>query len=100
MCLCVCVCVFYMAQLLYKLGARQLMVFGLGPMGCIPLQRVLTTSGTGGCQARTNKLALSFNKAASKLLNDLSSSLPNASYKFGDAYDVVDDLIKNPSKYG
>ncbi|GMN45620.1 hypothetical protein TIFTF001_014806 [Ficus carica] len=87
-------------KLLHKRGARQLMVFGLGPMGCIPLQRVLSTSGTGGCQSRTNKLALSFNKAASKLLNDLSSSLPNANYRFGDAYDVVDDLIKNPSKYG
>ncbi|EXB44697.1 GDSL esterase/lipase [Morus notabilis] len=87
-------------KILHKQGARQLMVFGLGPMGCIPLQRVLTTSGSGGCQARTNKLALSFNKASSKLLDDLSSTLPNASYKFGDAYDVVDDVIENPSKYG
>ena len=74
------------------------MVFGLGPMGCIPLQRVLSTSG--GCQDRSNKLALSFNKAASKMLNDLSSSLPNASYRFGDAYDVVNDVITNPSNYG
>ncbi|PON36754.1 Lipase [Parasponia andersonii] len=85
-------------KVLHKSGARQLMVFGLGPMGCIPLQRVLSTSG--GCQDRSNKLALSFNKAASKLLTDLSSSLPNASYKFGDAYDVVNDVITNPSKHG
>lgn len=74
------------------------MVFGLGPMGCIPLQRVLST--TGNCQDRTNKLALSFNKAASELLNDLSNNFPNAIFKFGDAYDVVDDVITNPSKYG
>lgn len=74
------------------------MVFGLGPMGCIPLQRVLSTSGD--CQDKTNKLALSFNKASSKLLNDLSNNLPNASFKFGDAYDVVNDVISNPSKYG
>ncbi|KAJ7978435.1 GDSL esterase/lipase [Quillaja saponaria] len=85
-------------KLLHSLGARQLMVFGLGPMGCIPLQRVLSTSGD--CQERTNKLALSFNKAASKLVEDLSSQRPNASYKFGDAYDVVNDMINNPSKYG
>ncbi|KAF3437682.1 hypothetical protein FNV43_RR20438 [Rhamnella rubrinervis] len=85
-------------KILHSLGARQLMVFGLGPMGCIPLQRVLSTSGD--CQERTNKLALSFNKAASNLLNDLSNNLPNASYKFGDAYDVVNDVITNPSKYG
>ncbi|KAI4329625.1 hypothetical protein MLD38_027993 [Melastoma candidum] len=84
--------------LLHGLGARHLMVFGLGPMGCIPLQLVLST--TSGCQERTNKLALSFNRAVSKMVNDLGSQLPNASFTFGDAYDVVNDLISNPSKYG
>ncbi|KAF5730159.1 putative zinc finger protein [Tripterygium wilfordii] len=83
---------------LHGLGARELMVFGLGPMGCIPLQRVLTTSGD--CQDRTNKLALSFNKATSKLVNSLSTQLANANYRFGDAYDVVSDVISNPHKYG
>ncbi|KAK7304630.1 hypothetical protein VNO77_42514 [Canavalia gladiata] len=85
-------------KLLHRLGARQLMVFGLGPMGCIPLQRVLSTSGD--CQDRTNKLAISFNKAASKLIVDLGKQLPNSSYRFGDAYDVVNDVISNPNKYG
>ncbi|XP_054807483.1 GDSL esterase/lipase At1g74460 [Prosopis cineraria] len=85
-------------KLLHSLGARQLMVFGLGPMGCIPLQRVLSISGN--CQGKTNNLAKSFNKATSKLVDDLVAQLPNSSYKFGDAYDVVDDVISNPSKYG
>lgn len=74
------------------------MVFGLGPMGCIPLQRVLSSSGD--CQDRANKLAHSFNQASTKILQDLSAKLPNASYRFGDAYDVVDDVISNPYKYG
>ncbi|KAA8542440.1 hypothetical protein F0562_023424 [Nyssa sinensis] len=81
-----------------KRRARKLMVFGLGPMGCIPLQRVLSTSGQ--CQEKTNKLALRFNQATSKLVNQLSSELPFASFEFGDAYDVVNDVITNPSKYG
>ncbi|CAN0896003.1 GDSL esterase/lipase At1g74460 [Linum grandiflorum] len=85
-------------KLLHSLGARELIVFGLGPMGCIPLQRVLSSSG--GCQERTNKLALSFNKASNKLITSLSRQLPNATYKFGDAYDVVNNLISNPKKYG
>lgn len=76
------------------------MVFGLGPMGCIPLQRVLSTSGSGGCQDRTNKLALGFNEATIKLVSKLSTTLPNATIRFGDAYDVVNDLITNPDKYG
>ncbi|XVE56917.1 hypothetical protein DITRI_Ditri04bG0049400 [Diplodiscus trichospermus] len=85
-------------QVLHNLGARKLMVFGLGPMGCIPLQRVLSLSGQ--CQERSNKLALSFNKAASKLLVKMEKKLPNANFKFGEAYDVVDDVIRNPNKYG
>jgi len=74
------------------------MVFGLGPMGCIPLQRVLSTSGD--CQDRTNKLAIRFNRASSKLIDELQKQLPNSSYRFGDAYDVVNDVISNPNKYG
>ncbi|XP_031264064.1 GDSL esterase/lipase At1g74460-like [Pistacia vera] len=85
-------------KILHKLGARQLMVFGLGPMGCIPLQRVLSTDGS--CQQRTNKLAISFNQAGSKLLDNLSTQLAKASFKFGDAYEVVNDVITNPQKYG
>ncbi|XWS48009.1 hypothetical protein CRYUN_Cryun13aG0035200 [Craigia yunnanensis] len=83
---------------LHNLGARKLMLFGLGPMGCIPLQRVLGTSGK--CQERTNKLALSFNKAANETLINLERKLPKASFRFGDAYDVLDDVIRNPFKYG
>ncbi|KAL9314210.1 hypothetical protein ACSQ67_019662 [Phaseolus vulgaris] len=85
-------------KLLHGLGARQLMVFGLGPMGCIPLQRVLSTSGE--CQDRTNKLAIRFNKGGSKLIDELEKQLPNSSFRFGDAYDVVNDVISNPNKYG
>ncbi|KAJ8772996.1 hypothetical protein K2173_028173 [Erythroxylum novogranatense] len=85
-------------KLLHNLGARQLMVFGLGPLGCIPLQRVMSSSGA--CQERTNELAISFNKAASQLSDKLSGQLPNASLRFGDAYDFVNDMITNPLKYG
>ncbi|KAL2961613.1 hypothetical protein AAZX31_17G098100 [Glycine max] len=85
-------------KLLHSLGARQLVVFGLGPMGCIPLQRVLTT--TGNCREKANKLALTFNKASSKLVDDLAKDFPDSSYKFGDAYDVVYDVISSPNKYG
>ncbi|RRT56869.1 hypothetical protein B296_00009019 [Ensete ventricosum] len=85
-------------KLLHSLGARQLTFFGLGPMGCIPLQRILTSSG--GCQESTNKLALGFNKAATELLGNLSNTLPNATYRFGDAYDSFQDLIDRPYMYG
>lgn len=85
-------------QILHTLGARDLVFFGLGPMGCIPLQRVMTSSGD--CKENTNQLAINFNKAANKLMEDLSNTLPNATFKFGDAYDVVQDVINNPEEHG
>ncbi|XP_047155655.1 GDSL esterase/lipase At1g74460-like [Vigna umbellata] len=85
-------------KLLHSLGARQLVVFGLGPMGCIPLQRVLST--TGNCREKANKLALTFNKAVSELVDDFGNHFPDSTYRFGDAYDVVYDVISNPNKYG
>ncbi|KAJ0975315.1 hypothetical protein J5N97_017280 [Dioscorea zingiberensis] len=85
-------------RLLHSLGARQITFFGLGPMGCIPLQRILTS--TGECQQSTNKLAQGFNKAAIQLFKDLSNTLPNSSFVFGDGYDFFLEIINQPEKYG
>ena len=85
-------------RLLHALGARRLTFFGLGPMGCIPLQRYLTSSG--GCQESTNKLARGFNARAAALMARLSSSLPNATFRFGDAYDYFQDIIDRPYMHG
>ncbi|PKA47101.1 GDSL esterase/lipase [Apostasia shenzhenica] len=85
-------------KLLHSMGARKLTFFGLGPMGCIPLQRIMTSSGE--CQESTNKLALMFNKNSMNLLETLSRTLPNATFQFGDAYDIFQDLINQPEIYG
>uniref|UniRef100_A0A7N0TX13 GDSL esterase/lipase n=1 Tax=Kalanchoe fedtschenkoi TaxID=63787 RepID=A0A7N0TX13_KALFE len=83
---------------LHELGARRVMVFGLGPLGCIPLQRVLSLSGE--CRYKANVLSQKFNQAGIKLLNRLSKQLPNSSFIFGDVYDIVYDMISNPEKHG
>uniref|UniRef100_J3MCN5 Uncharacterized protein n=2 Tax=Oryza brachyantha TaxID=4533 RepID=J3MCN5_ORYBR len=85
-------------RLLHSLGARRLTFFGLGPMGCIPLQRYLTSSGA--CQASTNALARSFNEQAGAAVARLSASLANATFRFGEAYDYFQDVIDRPAAYG
>ncbi|CAA7395039.1 unnamed protein product [Spirodela intermedia] len=85
-------------RLLYSLGARKLMFFGLGPMGCIPLQRFFLSSGE--CRESTNQLALDFNKKARRLIEGLSASLTGAAFSYGDAYDIVLDIVAKPLKYG
>jgi phospholipase/lecithinase/hemolysin len=87
-------------KLLHSLGARRLTFFGLGPMGCIPLQRYLTS--TGACQESTNKLARNFNAQAAAMMARLSSAggLANATFRFGEAYDFFQDLINRPYMHG
>jgi phospholipase/lecithinase/hemolysin len=83
---------------LHQLGVRQLLFTGLGPVGCIPLQRVLTTDGS--CQQILNDYAVKFNAAVKNLITDLSSKLPAAGFIFTDGYDFFTKMIENPKAYG
>ncbi|KAF8017170.1 hypothetical protein BT93_H2379 [Corymbia citriodora subsp. variegata] len=83
---------------LYKLGARKIIFHGLGPLGCIPSQRV--KSKQGQCLHRVNEWILVFNARVQKLLNSLNQRLPTAGFIFADTYQAVLDLIDNPTKYG
>ncbi|XP_020572795.1 GDSL esterase/lipase At1g74460-like [Phalaenopsis equestris] len=85
-------------RVLHSLGVRQMTFFGLGPLGCIPLQRFFNQSGQ--CQESTNKLALKFNSKSVNLLENLSKTLPNVTFKFVDAYNSFYDLINRPKNYG
>lgn len=85
-------------QRLYQLGARKMLFHGLGPLGCIPSQRV--KSKTGQCLKRVNQLVLEFNSKVKNLVASLNGRLPNAKLIFADTYSGILDLIDNPSAYG
>ena len=85
-------------QTIYKLGARKVIFHGLGPLGCIPSQRV--KSKTGMCLKRVNEWVMEFNTRTKKLLEDLNKRLPGAKFAFADTYPAVLDLIDNPTRYG
>ncbi|EXC20629.1 GDSL esterase/lipase [Morus notabilis] len=83
---------------LYKLDARKVVFHGLGPLGCIPSQRV--KSKTGQCLTRVNQWIQEFNSKVKTLVASLNSRLPNANLIFADTYPAVFDLISNPTAYG
>ncbi|KAE8660749.1 GDSL esterase/lipase [Hibiscus syriacus] len=83
---------------LCRLGARQILFHGLGPLGCIPSQRV--KSKTGQCLKRVNEWVMEFNSKVHKLINTLNKRLPNAQMTFADTYPAVLDLVDNPKAYG
>ena len=84
--------------MLYELGARKVVFHGLGPLGCIPSQRV--KSKTGRCLKRVNEYVLEFNSRVKKLITTLNQRFPNAKLTFADTYGDVLDLIDNPTAYG
>ncbi|XP_011001569.1 PREDICTED: GDSL esterase/lipase At5g37690 [Populus euphratica] len=85
-------------SMLYQLGARKVVFHGLGPLGCIPSQRV--KSKTGRCLKRVNEYVLEFNSRVKKLIATLNQRFPNAKLAFADTYGDVLDLIDNPTAYG
>ncbi|KEH28240.1 GDSL-like lipase/acylhydrolase [Medicago truncatula] len=83
---------------LYQLGAQKMVFHGLGPLGCIPSQRV--KSKRGQCLKQVNEWIQQFNSKVQKLIIKLNRGLPNAKLVFADTYPLVLDLIDNPSTYG
>ncbi|PIN09776.1 Triacylglycerol lipase [Handroanthus impetiginosus] len=83
---------------LYQLGARKMVFHGLGPLGCIPSQRV--KSSRRQCLSQVNQWVQQFNSKVNKLIANLNAHLPSSQLIFADTYQEVLDLIENPTAYG
>ncbi|KAK9741282.1 hypothetical protein RND81_03G094600 [Saponaria officinalis] len=83
---------------LHELGARKVIFHGLGPLGCIPSQRVKSRRGI--CLNQVNKWVQQFNARVQTISLKLNKVLPNAEFGFADTYNDVLDLINNPQEYG
>lgn len=83
---------------LYQLGARKVALFGLTPLGCLPLVRA--TWGLGSCFEKYNDIAKAYNVKLEALVNKLNKSLKGLTLVFSPLYDTVMDMINHPSKYG
>ncbi|KAG6399819.1 hypothetical protein SASPL_141304 [Salvia splendens] len=83
---------------LYQLGARKMIFHGLGPLGCIPSQRM--KSSHGQCLNQVNQWVQHFNDKVKQLITTLNSHLPSSKMIFADTYQPVLHLIDNPSTYG
>ncbi|XP_021770988.1 GDSL esterase/lipase At5g37690-like [Chenopodium quinoa] len=83
---------------LHQLGARRVIFHGLGPLGCIPSQRVKSKQGT--CLTQVNKWVQQFNSKVQNLVLSLNQHLNDAQFGFADTYQDVQELITTPQAYG
>ncbi|XP_060211795.1 GDSL esterase/lipase EXL3-like [Lycium barbarum] len=87
-------------QGLYKLGAKNIAVFGIPPIGCLPAQRTLAGGLTRECATEYNQAAQIANTKLSAAINWLSKTLLQSKLALIDLYNPVLDLIGNPQKHG
>ncbi|CAI9776497.1 unnamed protein product [Fraxinus pennsylvanica] len=84
---------------LYDLGCRRIIVSGLPPVGCLPIQITAKSQILRSCIHKENSDALSYNSRLEKLLPQIQQELPGSKILYADIYTILTDMINNPKKY-
>ncbi|CAI9300995.1 unnamed protein product [Lactuca saligna] len=87
---------------LYKLGSRTLVITGLPPIGCLPIQITSKFHRRFGrtCVEEQNVEAQAYNKKLLQFLPRIQTSLKGSRIVYADVYNPLMDIINNPEKYG
>ncbi|KAJ1413037.1 SGNH hydrolase superfamily [Sesbania bispinosa] len=86
---------------LYQLGIRRIGVFGLPPVGCVPLQRTINGGKERECVEAVNQAAMIYNSKLSTSTMDLNNKLPpDARIVYLETYKETDDMIQHHDLYG
>lgn len=87
---------------LYQLGARKIVLTGLPPMGCLPLERTTNFFGGNGngCKENYNTVALNFNGKLNGLVKKLNGELRGVKTVFSNPYRTLEQIVRKPSAFG
>lgn len=95
---------YQLMQSLHNLGARRILVAGLPPVGCLPLQMTLAALRLSprpqGCIAEQNAAAESYNAKLQRMLTKFQSGSPGTKAVYVDIYSPLMDMVDQPQKYG
>ncbi|RZC58305.1 hypothetical protein C5167_005607 [Papaver somniferum] len=84
---------------MYEMDARKIAVANVGPVGCIPIERALYTTGDS-CRSAMNDAAMLFNKKLKSLLVELNANLVESKFVYVDSYRVLSHIFDNYQSYG
>ncbi|KAH7840745.1 hypothetical protein Vadar_021052 [Vaccinium darrowii] len=85
---------------IYKLGARRISVFSLGPVGCVPARALLPGAPVDRCFGKMDKMVKSYNQGLENLVKSIPSKYPGAVGVYGAVYDIVQLFRAIPQRYG
>ncbi|XP_071731374.1 GDSL esterase/lipase At1g33811 [Rutidosis leptorrhynchoides] len=86
---------------LYNLGARKVIVTGVGQVGCIPYQLARYNGNNSRCNEDINNAIILFNSGLRKLVDRFNKgNLQGSKFVYLDSYKATNDLILNAKSYG
>ncbi|XP_059276472.1 GDSL esterase/lipase At2g24560-like [Lycium ferocissimum] len=85
---------------LYDLGCRMMLVNGLPPIGCLPVQMTAKSPLRGTCIENENSDSQIYNQKLKELLVQLQAQFAGSKMLYADSYTPLLDLINNPQEYG
>ncbi|KAH9652056.1 GDSL esterase/lipase [Citrus sinensis] len=91
---------YYVLPQLHRLGARNICLSGLPPMGCLPLERATNIFSGGDCVQEYNDVAKKFNEKLQGMIMKVNKELAGIRLVFSNPYDILLDIIQNPNKFG
>ncbi|ESQ36212.1 hypothetical protein EUTSA_v10008013mg [Eutrema salsugineum] len=89
-------------QELYDIGCRKIMVLGLPPIGCLPIQMTMDRQKQSErrCIDKQNSDSKRYNKKLKKSLTVIQSNLSGSVIFYADIYGAILDMATNPQRYG
>lgn len=89
-------------QQLYDLGCRSMIVAGLPPIGCLPIQMTTKQQPPSHrrCLHNQNLYSRSYNQKLASMLPLVQAKLSGSKIAYADIYEPLMDMIHHPEKYG
>ncbi|KAA0059942.1 GDSL esterase/lipase [Cucumis melo var. makuwa] len=87
---------------IYQLGCRTMVVAGLPPVGCLPIQESIAFQNPldRKCLEEQNSDSKAYNQKLAHLLSNLQPQLPGSTILYADIYTPLIDMVNNPHNYG
>ncbi|XP_075666579.1 GDSL esterase/lipase At5g45670-like [Castanea sativa] len=85
---------------LYDYGARKMVLFGIGQIGCSPNELAQNSPDGKTCVQRINSANQIFNSRLKSLVDTLNNNLSDGRFIYIDSYGIFQDIINSPSTYG